>query len=219
MKGIKVLFSTIIFVLALADGLAASAGTSQAAMSKAKQHELYKTTMAQYDKDVRKRAKEVSDDYMDVRGQKTYYAFVDIDKNGIDECILRYGGSSDTANSSGYGENTSIYTIKNNKVIAVLEKHKNFHPAEHGDYVRIYKSRKWIDLGFSHDQGDYLFCEYKNGKIKQEGRIRICFYTNQAGKNVASINEKKIVSAAAGKKQYNQLSNKGKGYKMKVYKG
>jgi hypothetical protein len=73
-----------------------------------------------------------------------------------------------------------------------------------------------IDMGFSHGYKDYYFCRYKNGKIDEKNGIQIS-YSESSGEQSASINEKKTTVAKC-KKKYKQLSNNGKGYKMKKYK-
>lgn len=207
-----------ITVLVFIAVIAMNSGTAQA-LSKAGQHKLYKTTIAKYDKTVRKAAEEIKEDYDYSKGD-TYYAFIDIDKDGVDECVLRYGGTPDTAKDSGYGETTSLYTIKDGKVKAVLENHKSFDPHWHMDYVRVFKNSSMIDLGFSHGDGDYFFYKYQNGKIDKKKGTRITFYTNAEGKKVAGIEENgksKTVSVAKGKKKYKKLSGGGKGVKMRKY--
>lgn len=208
-------------VTALAVIAAISINTETAkALSKAGQHKLYKTTIAKYDKMVRKAALRKAAKEYDCSNWDTYYAFVDIDKDGVDECVLRFCDDPDTSNDSGYGETTSIYTIKNGKVKVVVENHKSFDPYCHTEYVRVFKNSSMIDLGFSHGDGDYFFYEYKNGKIDKKKGIRITFYTNAKGKKVAGIEENgknKTVSVEKGKKKYKKLSGGGKGVKMKKY--
>lgn len=54
---------------------------------------------------------------------------------------MRYGIPTydrNTAKGSGYGESTSIYTIKNGKVVTVLN-HSNVIPARHDNFVHIFK--------------------------------------------------------------------------------
>ncbi len=48
----------------------------------------------------------------------TFYVFADIDKNGTDECILRYVDAKkcNTADIYSFGETTAIYSIVNGKL-------------------------------------------------------------------------------------------------------
>ena len=52
----------------------------------------------------------VKQDTDSVYAMYTYYAFVDIDKNGIDECIMRFVGDNNcnTADIYSFGETTCI---------------------------------------------------------------------------------------------------------------
>ncbi len=92
-------------------------------LSKKKQHKLYASTMKKYATKVKE---SVSDPELygsyDFSKYRVMYVFADIDKNGTDELIMRYRDPASgkyTGISTGYGENTSIYTIRNGKVRTV----------------------------------------------------------------------------------------------------
>lgn len=183
--------------------------TANAAMSKSAQHKLYKPTMKNYAKKAKASCKR---NFSDGISRKVMYLFVDIDKNGTDELVMRYGGSSNTAEGLGYGESTTIYTIRNGKVVTVLD-HSNVDPRCHDNFVHIFKNRSRIDMGrTSYEYDAHTFCKYSNGKL----------YTNSNAIWMAitsgrwSYNQKSI-SRSAYQAKYNSLTNNGKGYTMKIY--
>lgn len=140
--------------------------TTVHAMSRSAQHNLYKSTMKKYAQKARTSFKRYSYGQSG-SSRKVMYVFADIDKNGTDELIMRYDNPQyyrSTATGSGYGESTSIYTIKNGKVVTVLD-NSNVNPAFHDNYVHIFKNRSRIDRGFSHGYNDHTFCKYSNGKL------------------------------------------------------
>lgn len=187
------------------------------AMSKMSQHKLYATTMESYAKKVVSSYKKNGGGYYSTTGMKVMYVFADIDKNGTDELIMRYGNPEtfgNTAYGSGYGESTTIYTIRNGKVITVLD-NTNVNPYCHSSFVRIYKNRSRINLGFSHGYADDQFFKYSNGKIDKKNMIWLtCDYLN--GKKNSVYNQKRISYATYIKKR-DTLTNNNTGYKMKIY--
>ena len=186
------------------------AAPANAKISKKAQHKLYATTMKCYAKAVKKAAKR-NGSYAGDR--KVMYVFADIDKDGIDECIMRYSNPSydnNTATSSGYGETTSIYTIKKGKVKTVFNK-TNFDPACHDTFVRIFKGSSYIDQGFSHGYDDHSFYKYKNGKLSKKPA-----YIMQSYENIYEINGKRVKKSIY-KNKYKKLTRKQKGYIMKLY--
>lgn len=54
----------------------------------------------------------------------TFFVFADIDRNGTDECILRFVNYSkcNTADMYSYGETTAIYSIVKGKVKPIINK-------------------------------------------------------------------------------------------------
>ena len=206
----------LLTMLMLCVAILGSAMNVNAAMSKSAQHKLYKTTMKNYANKAKASYKRNSPNGgSDAASRKVMYLFVDIDKNGIDELVMRYGIPTydrNTAKGSGYGESTSIYTIKNGKVVTVLN-HSNVIPARHDNFVHIFKNRNRIDMGFSHGYDDHTFCEYSNGKL----------YTNSntiwmtATSSRWSYNQKSI-SRSSYQAKYRFLTNNGTGYTMKIYK-
>lgn len=211
-KGNKV-FLALIIMLAVLGTVSVSSPCTVQAMSKSAQHKLYKKTMKNYARKVKASYKRNSVG-LSSRTPKVLYLFGDIDKNGTDELIMRYGYGVDrnTAVSSGYGESTTIYTIKKGKVITVLD-HTNVNPLCHDNFVRIFKNRSRIDMGLSHGYDDHLFCKYSNGKLYT--RKNTIWMT--ATDNSARYNDKKI-SFSTYRKKYNYLTNNRKGYIMKYYK-
>lgn len=186
------------------------------AMSKTAQHNLYKKTMQNYSKKAKASYKRNSL-YTGGSGNsmKVMYLFVDIDKNGTDELIMRYGNPKvdrNTAKGSGYGESTSIYTIKNGKVEAIID-HSNVNPMCHDNFVHIFKNRSRIDMGLSHGYDDHIFCRYSKGKLyTNKNTIWMTCYQNNA-----KYNQKRI-SLSSYRAKYKSLTNNEVGYTMKFYR-
>lgn len=208
-------FLIITLLLAAVLGFTFSSTTTVHAMSRSAQHKLYKTTMKNYAKKVKASYKRNSPEHNTGSSwRKVMYLFVDIDKNGIDELIMRYADPKqerNTASGLGYAESTTIYTIKNGKVVTVLD-HTDVNPLRHDNFVHIFKNRSRIDMGMWHGYDDHTFCKYSNGKL----------YTNSntiwmtATSSSWSYNQKSI-SRSTYQAKYKSLTNNGKGYTMKVY--
>ena len=199
-----ILLTVIMMCIAILSGTV----MANAAMSKSAQHKLYKTTMKNYAKKAKASCKR---NFSDGISRKVMYLFVDIDKNGTDELVMRYGGSRNTAEGSGYGESTTIYTIKNGKVITVLD-HSNVDPARHDNFVHIFKNRSRIDMGLSHGYDDHTFCKYSNGKLYTNSNTIWMTATSSSWR----YNQKSI-SRSSYQAKYKSLTNNGKGYTMKIY--
>ena len=177
------------------------------------QHILYESTIKSYAKSMKNGARKWNED----SGLKTYFAFVDIDKNGTDELIVRAVNSTmkqTTASTSGYGENTHIYTIKNNKVKKVLGNSTYAPTLGHVNYVRVYKNCKYIDRGFSHYPTDYIFYKYSNGTLSSKPAYT--FTVGGWGTGTWIINEKNV-SKNYCMKQLNKVSGNREGYPMHKY--
>lgn len=199
-----ILLTAIMMCIAILSGTV----MANAAMSKSAQHKLYKTTMKNYAKKAKASCKR---NFSDGISRKVMYLFVDIDKNGTDELVMRYGGSRNTAEGSGYGESTTIYTIKNGKVITVLD-HSNVDPARHDNFVHIFKNRSRIDMGLSHGYDDHTFCKYSNGKLYTNSNTIWMTATSSSWR----YNQKSI-SRSSYQAKYKSLTNNGKSYTMKIY--
>ena len=212
----KNIYCILVTVIMMCTAILSGAVTTNAAMSKTAQHKLYKATMRSYAIKVKASYKKHSA-YVGLSGstsRKVMYLFVDIDKNGTDELIMRYGypkSDRNTAVSSGYGESTTIYTIKNGKVITVLD-HSNVDPARHDNFVRIFKNRSRIDMGLSHGYDDHTFCKYSNGKLYTNSNTIWMTATSSSWR----YNQKSI-SRSSYQAKYKSLTNNGKGYTMKIY--
>ena len=214
--GNKKYLSTFLFMLAMV--FVFSAGTLQTvqAMSKSAQHKLYKKTMQDYARKAKASYKRNSL-YVEssASSKKVMYLFADIDKNGTDELVMRYGNPKterNTANGSGYGESTSIYTIKNGKIVTILD-HSNVNPLRHDNFVHIFKNRSRIDMGLSHGYDDHTFCTYSKGKLyTNKNTIWMTCYNGKASYN------QKAISLSSYRAKYKSLTNNGKGYTMKLYK-
>ena len=164
-KSIKKIYGILLVLVMLCGVVCADSAIANAAMSKSVQHKLYANTMKMYAKKARASYKRNAPGYdLGSVVKKVLYLYVDIDKNGIDELIMRYGGSRNTAVGTGYGESTTIYTIKNGKVVTVLD-HSNVNPLRHDNFVHIFKNRSRIDMGLSHGYDDHTFYKYFNGKL------------------------------------------------------
>lgn len=184
--------------------------TISVVLSKKKQHQLYESTISSYAKSMKKGAKK----WNESTNLETYFAFADIDKNGIDELIVRaessYATEHTTASSSGYGENTNIYTISNNKVKKVFGKSTYASSIGHNNYVRIYKNCKYIDRGFSHLPHDYIFYKFNNGVLSSKPT-----YTFAVG-DIYNYNEKSV-SREYCMKQLRKVAGDLEGYQMYKY--
>lgn len=213
----KKIYYTLLTVVMMCITILSCTVTANAAMSKSAQHKLYKATMKNYASKAKASYKKNSA-HVGLSGstsRKVMYLFADIDKNGTDELIMRYADPKydrNTAVGSGYGESTTIYTIKNGKVVTVLD-HSFIDPAQHDNFVHIFKNRSRIDMGLSHGYDDHTFCKYSHGKL----------YTNSntiwmtATSSHWSYNQKSI-SRSSYQSKYKSLTNNGKGYTMKLYK-
>ena len=187
--------------------------TSAKKLTKKEQHKLYENTIKSYAKSMKNGAKKWNED----TGMKTYFAFVDIDKNGTDELIVRATNSTmkqTTASTSGYGENTHIYTIKNNKVKKVLGNSTYAPTIGHLNYVHVYKNCKYIDRGFAHTPGDYIFYKYSNGTLSSKPTYT--FTVGGWGAGTWMINGKNV-SKNYCMKQLNKVSGNREGYPMHKY--
>ena len=91
----------------------------------------------------------------------TYFAFADIDGDGVDECIVRFGNDKKMTTATA-GVRTEIYTIKNGKVKKVVEQ------GEYGSgsypQIGVYKGSNLIEF-------------YTTGHMRNINQ----FYTFQAG--------------------------------------
>lgn len=91
----------------------------------------------------------------------TYFAFADIDGDGVDECIVRFGNDKKMTTATA-GVRTEIYTIKNEKVKKVVEQ------GEYGSgsypQIGVYKGSNLIEF-------------YTTGHMRNINQ----FYTFQAG--------------------------------------
>lgn len=200
-------------ITAKANGKTAKCVITVKKLTKKAQHKLYESTIKSYSKSMKKGAKKWNED----AGLNTYFAFVDIDKNGTDEVIVRVAssyGKHTTANTSGYGENTHIYTIKNNKVKKVLGNRTYAPTLQHDYYVHVYKNCKYIDRGFSHLPSDYIFYKYKNGTLSSKPTYR--FAVGGWGAGTWIVNGKNV-SRKECMKQLNKISGKREGYPMHKY--
>lgn len=91
----------------------------------------------------------------------TYFAFADIDGDGVDECIVRFGNDKKMTTATA-GVRTEIYTIKNEKVKKVVEQ---------GEYG----SGSYPQIGAY--KGSNLIEFYTTGHMRNINQ----FYTFQAG--------------------------------------
>ncbi len=212
-------YSKLLCVIMLMMGLLAGqldGSVSHAKMSRKKQHKMYQSLIKKYDSHMKKITSEVEDFNEKLY---TFYVFADLDKNGTDECILRYVGDSrcNTADVYSYGETTAIYSIVKGKVKPVIKMPNYYNPYLHDNYCAIYKKSSYIDRGFSHGYEDRTFYKYKNGKLSSKGiSYFYCMGTNN--KPHAEIAGKKV-SRKVYKKKLKRLIGNKKGYPMKRFKG
>lgn len=179
---------------------------------------MYETTIRNYDLKMKNGAAKYSSYGNNVR-RATYFVFADIDKDGIDELILHYDSVSlnvhRTNGSSGFGENTYIYTIIDNKVKLVLnngyEKGAYCPDFVHNNFIHVYKDSSLINRGFSHMPHDDIFYKYKNGKVASSPSLRLV-----RGGDTWMINGKRASSKACFK-EFDRASNHDTGYEMYKY--
>lgn len=186
------------------------ASTGTKVLAKKEQHKLYDLTIKEYDRKMRQYGVRYGES-----GRATYYAYADIDKNGIDELILRYDSlqqsSHNTNVDTGYGESTYIYTIKNGKVKTVLSSGE-FDPRRHSNFVQIYQGSNLINRGFSHMPVDHVFYRYKDGILSSKATLQL------VGGGMWRVNNRRV-SVQEWKKKYNKATNGGVGYPMSRYTG
>ena len=201
-------------ITAKANGKTAKCVITVKKLTKKEQHKLYESTILSYSKKMKSGAKRWNED----RNLNTYFTFVDIDKNGTDELIVRaessYLRTHTTASTSGYGENTNIYTVVNNKVKKVFGNSSYATTMGHNNYVHVYKNCKYIDRGFSHSPQDYIFYKYNNGTLSSKPTYR--FVVGGWGAGTWMINGKNV-SRAYCMNQLSKLAGKREGYPMYKY--
>ena len=181
-------------------------------LSKKEQHKLYERIISAYSKKMKAGAAK----WNESTDLATYFAFVDIDKNGVDELIVRAESTRlrthTTASTSGYGENAHIYTISNNKVKKVFG-NSTFNPVlGHMNYVHIYKGCEYVDRGFSHWPPDYIFYNYKDGILSSSPT----YWITAGGPDVWGINGKRV-SKNECVSLLDQISSSRVGYAMHKY--
>ena len=208
--------AALLVALAMAFVLACSglsADEAHAAPSKKAQHKKYEKTIKSYNGKMKKAAPSDASSY------RTYFAFADIDKNGIDELVLRFaykGSKITTADDTGYGERTAIYTITKGKVAPVIEPDMSAAFAGHSPYVRVYKGSRYIDEGFSHGYEDYAFYKFSKGKLAKKPAVNLAYDSRYGalknGKEISYAKFKKLFKKYAG-----AAHGKQKGYPMHVY--
>ena len=95
----------------------------------------------------------------------TYFSFVDIDKDGTDECIVKFGGGINTSmTTDSLGSRTEIYTIKNGSVKKIVEQDKygnGWYPG-----IRVYRNSNLIEVYTSgHSTTGSEFFALYNGNL------------------------------------------------------
>ena len=90
----------------------------------------------------------------------TYFSFMDIDGDGIDECMVRFSFPSSSMTTIPLGSRTELYTIQGEKVKKVVEQ------AEYGSgrypLVGVYKGDKLVQFETSSRKEFFTF---KNGAL------------------------------------------------------
>ena len=111
---------------------------SSAKISKKKQHKMYQSLIKKYDTRMKKLSSKV-ENYTEK--PRIFYVFADIDKNGVDECILRYVDASkcNTADIYSFGETTAVYSIVKGKVKPVIKMPQDYSLYVHFNYCTICK--------------------------------------------------------------------------------
>ncbi|UWO23403.1 Ig-like domain-containing protein [Marvinbryantia formatexigens] len=113
---------------------------------------------------------------------RTYFAFADIDGNGIDECIVRFTGANGENTATGTGgplERTEIYTIQDNKIKAVVKQ----DAAWCGNYqgVSVYKNSNLIGFYTSgHSITENELYAYVNGNLAKSPKYSCCYVRSNA---------------------------------------
>ena len=90
----------------------------------------------------------------------TYFSFMDIDGDGIDECMVRFSFPSSSMTTIPLGARTELYTIQGERVKKVVEQ------AEYGSgrypMVGVYKGGKLVQFETSSRKEFFTF---KNGAL------------------------------------------------------
>lgn len=212
-KVLLFVFVTVVISFALAcSGIYAE---SAHAASKYKQHKKYEKTIKSYNAKMKKQAKKYGYDYGDLSdGYRTYFSYADIDKNGVDELIVKYESKNwtnrNTVNDSGYNETTTVYTIRKGKVRRVIN-NTQLQPYLHNTYVKIYRGSKYIDRGFSHGYEDLAFFKFNKGRLSKNPVYLMSSYETSYRVNDNAVSAKRY------KALKKSLMKKGKGYRMHVY--
>lgn len=162
--------------------------------------------------------KKLSRDYKKIMGQygytsskiQIYFAFVDINKDGIDECICHalYEKSSAVTTCDymdPYNEKTYIYTIYNNKVKAIVK--QDLYPGAHSDNVQVYKNREYVELWWSNVHSFYKISKGSLSKAPS-GKCASAYCGS-----TWTVNEKKV-SRSKYLAYMKKMTNNNTGYRM-----
>lgn len=173
-----------------------------------KAHILYEKKI----KSINKKWNKMASEHLEKKGN--YFAYYDINGDGVDECLMYHDAYGEPKNSkivSG-GRDVAIYTYYKGKIKKIIYSY-NLGSME-GIY--FYKNCKYIEHGIClNADSDYqTFYKISNGKLTKTGKS--CGYRldYETGKAVYTVNDK-VVS----KKKYTKMQNRMTGKKgIKMYR-
>ena len=126
---------------------------------KEEQHELYAPIIDEYDKEMKEAASLIGEE-----GRATYYRFIDVDEDGIDELLLdyelaRYGSYEINAFGSIHGECFSFYTLIDGRPNAVYK--GKYIPMGEGDaYVHVHPEISLVEFGYNNYRQYFTYRNY-----------------------------------------------------------
>lgn len=146
---------------------------------------------------------------------RTFFVFVDIDKNGTDECIVQFtSGLKKAYTNNGAGGQfgrTEIYTIKNGKVKTVVEQGAAFcgwYPV-----IKVYKNSSFIHFYTSgHSLNENKYYTYKNGNLSKNAKYSYSYIMG----GTYYVNDRETTQAEYDAFLKKMETNR-KGYPMYVY--
>lgn len=199
-----------IVVMLLSICVMSSFVVSEAKVSNTKVHKAYSSKLKQIDKKWKKES---------LTGEgATYFAYYDINGDGIDECFVDFNGFNTEDNSvvSLGGTDVAVYTFYNGKVRKLVYSYTGGMGGTWGG-IYFYKKSKYITY---HDRAGwsdsvYTFKTIKKGKLVKMGTCEYHTVMENEKKNTTyKVNGKEV-----SEKKYNAYYKKMNGKKgLKMYK-
>lgn len=190
-----------------------NATASYAKVSKERVHKAYEKKIKKIDKEWKKKYKGW------YANGANYFAYHDLNKDGIDECFVVYSGSDKGSMTSNGGTEVAIYTYYNGKVRKLVYSRTGGGGNWGGIY--FYKNRKYIDF---HERGGWTFDAdtykaIKKGKLVSVGKSEAELDNEKYNETGEQIWNYKINGKKVSKKKYEAYQKtKASKKELKMYK-